>query len=529
MVAGAVLASARWWLSGLCACWLLCVAAPVSALPAELEYAKGVVAFSRGDLATARGHFSAVLKAQPEHAQATYYLGQVALGLDRFDEAISLFTRVTRLTPENAAVRLDLALALVKAKRFEQAETQLLVAKDPLSDRASLHYYLGYCRFQRGHYRAALEPLERALKLDSGFAASAGYYLGLAHHRLGQQAEAQRHFEHLASADGGGRMGSLARENLSVLAGQSRADPGRSWGMFVALGAGYDSNVILETNPGPGAGVPVTFFSLGGFYRPLRSRHHALDLALSFYRHFNIADQDDDADPADDSDPGPAGLNLTDLAAAITYRHRFSFGQRIELAYLFDLDLLDDRSKVGGSEGFGVFMQGHTGALRWRIPEGRLAETSLAYRFHWQGYDLSDRDNFGHEVKLRQDLAWVGGRVRLALELGALVEDARQGVEWDLWGLTADVETRFRIANSVGAWVRVGWRREDHHRSEAGFWEGQRVDDLFLGGLGVSWQVLEILSLGASYRYMNNDSNGISGSPFRYHRHLVQVQIMGRL
>jgi len=161
---------------------------PAVALPPELEYAKGVVAYSRGDLEAAEAHFSAVLEKQPENTQAIYYLGQVSLGLGRVDRAVDLFQRVARRSPDNPAVSLDLALALVKARRFSDAERELGRVEDRLSDRASLHYYLGFCRYKLGRHRQALEPLKRARELDSGFAASAGYYLGLAHYQLGLQA-----------------------------------------------------------------------------------------------------------------------------------------------------------------------------------------------------------------------------------------------------------------------------------------------------------------------------------------------------
>jgi predicted Zn-dependent protease len=112
---------------------------PALAASVELEFAKGVVAFSRGDLQAAESRFKEVLKQAPEHAQAIYYLGQACLGLEKIDQAVELFRKVIRLKPANHAVRLDLAQALVKAGDFKTAETVLAGARVKLSDRATIH------------------------------------------------------------------------------------------------------------------------------------------------------------------------------------------------------------------------------------------------------------------------------------------------------------------------------------------------------------------------------------------------------
>ncbi len=485
---------------------------PAVALPPELEYAKGVVAYSRGDLEAAEAHFSAVLEEQPENTQATYYLGQVALGLGKIDRAVDLFQRVARLSPDNPAVRLDLALALVKAGRFSDAERELGTVADRLSDRASLHYYLGFCRYKLGRHRQALEPLKRAREMDSGFAASAGYYLGLAHYELGEQAEAARQFQQLSGVDEGGRVGSLARGNLALMAEQSQTGRVRWWGAFASTGAGYDSNVTLERDVTSATGAPGAFVSIGGYLIPLRLERDRLEVSANVFRSFNITDD-------------TKGLNLTDLASVVRYRHAFAAGHRLEIAYLFDLDMLDDLEKVGGDRGFGVFMQGHTGQARFRIREGRYGETALEYRFHWQLFEGAERDNFGHEFVVRQEQGFLAGRIRLALQVGGLYEDGRNQ-NWDLWGLLAGVEGRFQIIGPLSGWLRAGWRREDHYR-----WFGgeRRVDDLWSGGVGLSVRLWDYLSLGASYRYLNNDSNGLSDNIYRYDRHLVNLAVMGRL
>lgn len=518
---------------------LVLLAGSARALPPELEYAKGVVAFSQGQLERAEGHFKAVLAAQPDHQQATYYLGQVSLGQDRPLAAIDLFERVLALSPQKAGIRLDLALALAKAERYGPAEQQLLQAREALGDRASLQYYLGFCRYHLGRYAEALEPLERAQALDDGFAVTAGYYLGLVRYRLGQRAEAARQFERLAASDRGG-VGSLARESLAAMATPEQADQERSWGLVGSLGVGYDSNVTLDTDGTEASDAPTSFLSLGAWITPWRREHSAVDLALNLYRTFHLGGAE-----------RIGGLNLTDLAAVLQFRHRLDIGHRLELAYLGDVDMLDDLEQAtgdAGDGGFGVFMHGHTGQARYRIPVGRASETAIGYRFHAQFFfphagGPADRDNFGHELTIRQEVGFVAGRIRLGLELGGLVQDARDR-RYDLWGLLAGIDVRVQIAEPLSGWVNLAWRREDHHRSATTPWvpggsfqpdvAGRRIDDRFMGSLGLTWRFAEALSVGAAYRYLNNDSNGLAEgdgpvAPFRYQRHLFHLVLQGRL
>jgi TolA-binding protein len=302
----------------------------------ELEFAKGVVAFSRGDLREAEQRFRAVLEQQPDHPQATYYLGQAALGLKKFDSAAELFRRAIRLQPSNRAIRLDLALALVRLKQFEDAESELQAVADALSDRASFQYYLGFCRYRLGRYRQALAPLRRARDLDQGFKASAGYYLGLAHFKLGEQEEASRQFRQVASGEAGERMTAFARQNLSLLA-EERRDAGaeaRRWGAFASAGGGFDSNVTLTPTDASGLDTATAFLSAGGFYSPILSRHDQVRISANVYRSFHTRDN-------------VTGFNLTDLSATAQWQHRFTGGHRLELAYLFDLDMLDGGGEAG--------------------------------------------------------------------------------------------------------------------------------------------------------------------------------------
>jgi len=347
------------------------------------------------------------------------------------------------------------------------------------------------------------------VELDGGFAASAGYYLGLVHYRLGQQAEAARQFQQLAGADRSGRFGALARQNLAEMAGQGGEEQARWWGLYASIGGGYDSNVTLEvegSTANAGADSPSAFFSVGAFLVPLRLEQDSLELSASLFRSFYFSGD-------------TPGFDLTDAAAVVRYRHTFDAGHRLELAYLFDLDMLDDLSMAGGpDEGFGTFMQGHALQARLVLHEGRRTATSLEYRFHWQGFAVSDRNNFGHTALLRQEFRLASGLVRLGLQAGGLFEDAPHP-DWNLWGALAGIDLRAKIVGPLSGWVQAGWLREDHFT----FSIGTRVDDRWTAGAGLSVALWDHLSIGVDYRTIYNRSTG----PFDYHKHAVGLSVMG--
>jgi tetratricopeptide (TPR) repeat protein len=493
----------------------------VLAAPPELEFAKGVVAFSRGDLPQAEKRFQAVLKERPDHPQATYYLGQAALGLKKYQKAVELFERAIQLQPGNRAIRLDLALALVRLARFEAAESALAKVADSLSGRASFQYYLGFCRYRLGRYRRALEPLRRARDLDQGFKAAAGYYLGLAHFKLGEQEEASRQFRQVAAGKQGERMSAFARENLSLLAEERRGagDQARNWGAFASTGGGYDSNVSLNPSDVSGMDTANAFISAGGYYSPILSKHDELRLSATVYRSFQTRES-------------LSGFNLTDVSGTVRYQHVFSAGHRLELAYLYDLDMLDGGGEVAqilGMDEFGVYMEAHGAFLQFRIYEGQHAETSLAYRFQASFFDgwLDERDSLANELSARQDFLLLQNRLRLSVLAGGVYDRAKKEW-WNLLGVFTGAEVRYRALEWLTVWGQGAFHYQDHVDSGgyAGWGEGKkRTDRLWSLAGGMNFLIHRHLALGLSYRYMNNDSL----EPFTYDRHLVTLVVFTHL
>jgi len=489
----------------LIACSLSLSATAALAASSEMNFAKGVVAFSRGDLHEAESRFRDVLGISPDNAQAVYYLGQAQLGLGKIEAAAGSFRRAVELSPTNHAIRLDLALALTKAGNFSGAEEVLLAAKEALDTRASLHYYLGLCRYRLGKYHKALEALERARDLDQGFAAAAGYYQGMAQFKLGRQEEALRSFRRSATFENADRrLSALARRNVYILAGEQAGSSRRAWGAFASVGGGYDSNVTLDPQQPGNAASATAFVSAGGYFRPTLGTRDRLDLRLRLFRSFHAAEK-------------TRGYNLTEIAAGLGWDHRIGDDHLLSLAYHFGLDMLDGPAQLRMND-FGVYMQGHTAKARFRIGEGEDMATTLTYSFEASLFHelISERDNFHHQFTAAQDVSLAGDRLWLRVSAGMAAEDAR-GSFYDLWGPQVELNVRLRVVDALGMRVGGGWYREKH-------WNANRADDRWTASAGADWRLGGHVTLGASYNYINNDSN-LPG--YSYARHMLSVAVLG--
>jgi serine/threonine-protein kinase len=128
-----------------------------------VAYAKFVHDF---DWKTAEAEFKRALELSPGSADAHDLYGRLCASLGRYDESIALQLRAQELDP--LAHRADIASALLRAGRNEQAveSTRRAIAFDP--DYARAHATLGWALFRSGQVEEGLAALERAVALSPG-------------------------------------------------------------------------------------------------------------------------------------------------------------------------------------------------------------------------------------------------------------------------------------------------------------------------------------------------------------------------
>lgn len=486
-----------------------CLSSGVSwAASPEVDFAKGVVAFSRNDLAQAEKYFRQVLADQPQNPRAIYYLGQVLFLAGRTAEAVENFRQAIAIAPEMVGARLDLAQALIQLGDFPGAERELRVAEPAAPERAAVKYYLGYCMYQSGKYKESIEYMSSARDLDQGFGASAAYYLGLAQARSGLFQEARRSFEVAAAATENQSLSDLARRNLAVLS--SQIPRVRRWGLFATAGGGYDSNVALEADQGSGTGSARLFLAAGGYLNIFQDADRSLVASLSASRSFYLADS-------------ASGFDLTDFSGFLGYRH--AFGKfRLELAYQGSLDLLSDiglgNPNRNAGEGIGVYLHAHSGRMSMRIAEGEEIGTALEYVFSARFFDYEMRNCFEHSVVVVQDLRLMS-RFTLLVRAGVVIADA-YGDDWDMWSPNLEAEARYAPASWLSLNLQAGFRRESYYRFPL---PPERLDVRFGAGAGATFWLGQNFSVQAGYMFFINDSN----QPFSYRRNIFSLSVTGQM
>jgi tetratricopeptide (TPR) repeat protein len=147
--------------------------------------------------------FAKALAMDSRVRRAHYYLGTLAL-LDkdgpRLDDAIGELRRELALYPQDEASRLYLGMALVEAKRLDEALPSLVEFGRSEHPQVEALFYLGRCLVGLGRPREAVEPLRRALAAapaqgaDEVRVEGIEYQLALALRRAGEEQEAAAHF-----------------------------------------------------------------------------------------------------------------------------------------------------------------------------------------------------------------------------------------------------------------------------------------------------------------------------------------------
>ncbi len=113
--------------------------------------------------------FSALLlSASPEiDIAAQAQRARAAMLAGNFREAAGIYRTLTRVLPQDAALRFSLATALYSSAQYKEASQELELIRAAEQQNSSFWFLLGLTRLKLGHPQLALEPLRRAVETGS--------------------------------------------------------------------------------------------------------------------------------------------------------------------------------------------------------------------------------------------------------------------------------------------------------------------------------------------------------------------------
>ena len=142
-------------------------AAPSRMLEARIEEHRnlGVAFYRTGMLEEARREFRRVGELRPSEGTAPFYLGMIAARQDNWDEAADLFRQAIDRSGPRPALLLNLAVALERRGRLDQAESILAEAASRAGEDAAIQTGWGVLALERAEPAVARQRLQRAREL----------------------------------------------------------------------------------------------------------------------------------------------------------------------------------------------------------------------------------------------------------------------------------------------------------------------------------------------------------------------------
>jgi tetratricopeptide (TPR) repeat protein len=210
----------------------------------DLSMTKGVLAFEDGRYDRAEELFREALTAKPGDSAAGQYLGDTLIRAKKFEPAETVYKRMVEAEPASGKALLGLGIAQYHLERYRDALANLNAAEQVLPDDPLIQYYQGLTYLRLEAFDRSQEKFDRAKALSPELAASAQYHSGIAHYRRGNIAQARAEFEAVIQTQPVSELARSAKEFL----GRPEPTPtvaSKRWNLSLMTSAEWDSNVVL--------------------------------------------------------------------------------------------------------------------------------------------------------------------------------------------------------------------------------------------------------------------------------------------
>jgi tetratricopeptide (TPR) repeat protein len=493
----------------------------------ELEYAKGIVEYSKGNYREALEHFRTVVDLTPDDANARFYLGLTESRVGEFSTAIPHLEKALQLDPSLDYVHYHLGLSYFQEQRYPEALSALQRAAQFDPQNATVQFYQGYTLYQLKRYQEALSPFERALQLNPELALSGQYYRGLTLFSLEDDTKARTAFEAARAADPTSTIGQNSERYLAAL--KARERDRRLWQVEGSASLQYDSNVMLAdgsvtSRESDGSAV----FNVAGRVFAMRTSLQQVGAEYDFFQSLHFRLNSFDIRSHTFGLFGRVKLEPVTLRLGMNYNlialdnARFSEAFTLQPSvmiqqtrnwlglisvqyrpenYFGDNDVPPGQLRsVRGRDGWNV----RTGFDQFWLFNQRQSYARLSYHYDVQRSDGSDWDYNGHEVGL--------------------------GVQTPLWaGLTLNVNGSYYRFNYKNVNSFSCCPNDPNDLQSLGNLQPNdtqvRTDNRYTASVALSRDVGPYLTFSAGFVHISNPSNLVF---FDYRRNIVTLAVSGR-
>jgi tetratricopeptide (TPR) repeat protein len=252
---------------------------------AEILFTQAVLAYDDGNFGEATRTLLKAHALDPGHVNVIYYLGLSYNAQGDFAEAERYLRQGAQLQPKNVDIHYELGIALYGQNRYDDALKEFLavLAANPQRDHAG--YYAGLCYYQKRDYENAATYFRRNVASDSKTHQLNQYYLGLALHELGRNAEA---IEELTEAVRIAPASPLVAGTQQLLTAIREEAGGKRLRLEATLNVQYDTNPSYRRKPEASVGnllnarVDYTIYKAGPWESTL---NYSLVQTLNYQNH----------------------------------------------------------------------------------------------------------------------------------------------------------------------------------------------------------------------------------------------------
>lgn len=132
----------------------------------NVHFGLGYLLWTQKQYPEAASEFQAELDNNPENAQATLYLADADIQMNRMEDATPLLEKAVKLNPELGMGHLDLGIVYSEAGRNEDALRELTVAAKLTPDDVNVHWRLGRLYRTMGRKEEAKAEFDKANTLN---------------------------------------------------------------------------------------------------------------------------------------------------------------------------------------------------------------------------------------------------------------------------------------------------------------------------------------------------------------------------